>query len=128
MDDIEISDRKKASRLKSNANLKPIKKGEIRNPYPRQKGTGIRHYIRVIANEEDWDHPLYDATGKLCGYMTRGEVIAEKLLKEAKKGKVSRLVELAIDNVDGKLLQKMQIEPLEINVTYNKDCKDSAKP
>jgi hypothetical protein len=82
------------------------KPGMTNNPNGRPKGTGLRQILRKIMEEEDKE------TGK-----TKGERIMEVLEEKAKKGNI-RAVEMVIENVDGKLPQAINVDPLNINFTF----------
>ena len=80
------------------------KPGMTNNPNGRPKGKSLRQILRKIMEEE--------VDGK-----TRGERIMEVLEKKAKGGNI-KAVEMVIENVDGKLPQAINVEPLSINFTF----------
>lgn len=85
------------------------KPGMTNNPNGRPKGSGVRQWLKKISEEID------EETGK-----TKGHVLAETLWQMA-KGKNSKAIDMVIDNIDGKVLQRLQVEPLDVTVKYNDD-------
>jgi len=86
-----------------------FKPGQSGNPKGRPKGTGIRQWMKIIMEEVDPE------TKK-----KQGEILAEKLLKMAKRGH-SKSIDVIVEGVDGKLTQPLNIEECNISVTYSKE-------
>lgn len=87
-----------------NDNLIPAKKGEVRNPKGKPKGTKnfktiIKEFLDV---ETDAMNPM---SGKL-EKLSVGQQVVIALLAKAKKGDVSAIKEL-FDRIDGKAEQKL---------------------
>ena len=83
-----------------------IKPGEVRNP-KGSKGHGITYWLKKIVAEEL----------KMDPQTTHAQVIAKKLIELAESGK-SKHLEILLDRTDGKVTQPIQVEPIDINVTY----------
>lgn len=87
-----------------NDNLIPAKKGEVRNPKGKPKGT--KNFKTII---EEFLPVETDAVNPMSGKMEKlsvGQQIIIALLAKAKKGDVSAIKEL-LDRIDGKAEQKL---------------------
>lgn len=87
-------------------------KGKSGNPAGRPKGSGIRQWIKIIAEQID------PKSGE-----TNGRILAGHLWRMAKQGH-SKAIDVIVDGCDGKLTQSLQIEPINIHVTYSSDESD----
>ena len=87
-------------------NLKPAKKGEVRNPSGKPKGTLNNKTIlnKYLALEEEITNPI---TGKLEKF-SQYEIIYLQLIEQAKKGNLKALKEL-LDRYEGKAHQQLEI-------------------
>lgn len=87
-----------------NDNLIPAKKGEVRNPKGKPKGT--KNFKTII---EEFLDVETDAMNPMSGKLEKlsvGQQVVIALLAKAKKGDVSAIKEL-LDRIDGKAEQKL---------------------
>lgn len=104
---------KRGKNPKSLANLKPIKKGEVRNPAGINSKRPFSDFYFFHAKEvipEPWRKRLNkDAGGRLIPKgATWGEADSRRLHLEAATGNVNAIRELA-DRVEGKAPQRLEI-------------------
>jgi hypothetical protein len=82
-----------------------IKPGEVRNP-KGSPGHGVTYYLKKLLKE----HGINEQT-------THAEQIAKKIIELAEKGGMWP-ANIVMDRTEGKVSQPIQVEPIDINVTY----------
>ena len=90
--------------------MPPWEPGQSGNPKGRPKGSGIRHYIRKLADEVPED-------GSTKG-LTRGQWLAKDVWDEAKARKNKWARQVCMEQTDGKQVQPLQVEPLKVHFTF----------
>jgi hypothetical protein len=119
---------------KSLANLKPAKKGEVRNPLGINSKRPFSDFYFFHAEEvvpEFWRKRINkDAGGRLIPKgATWGEADSRRLHLEAAKGNVNAIRELA-DRVEGKAPQRLEItgpsrKEITLHVVHDRNMKKS---
>lgn len=108
----ELSEKKKAALEKVKGNLKPIQKGEVRNPKGRGKGvkdraTILRQFLELELKNAEGDN-VSNPFDKKQTSITIEEAIIAALIKRGLKGS-ERAIENILDNVYGKQESKVKI-------------------
>ena len=87
-------------------NLKPAKKGDVRNPSGKPKGTLNHKTIldRFLALEEKMTNPVTGEQEQFSQY----EIIYLQLIGQARKGNLKAMKEL-LDRYEGKAQQRVEI-------------------
>ena len=88
-------------------NITPPKKGEIRNPKGKPKGTLNRSTIvkKWLLSKQDFENPI---DGKMVK-MTQADIITLALIQKARTGDVYAFREL-MDSTFGKIKEQISIE------------------
>jgi hypothetical protein len=109
MIDDELLDKKRTNREISNANLVPVKPGEVRNPEGRPPN---KRFLSEIARELMKQARKGDLEGK-----TTDELVVLALVKSALQGN-TKAIEMLHDWTEGKVPDKHEIETGDISIVY----------
>jgi len=109
MNEDKLLDKKRTNREISNANLRPVKPGEVRNPNGRPPN---KKYL------SDWARELLEQArkGDLDG-KTTDELVVLALVRQALIGN-TRAIEMLHDWTEGKVPDKHEIEAGDISIVY----------